>query len=157
MTSYFDTSALVAIYINEAFSRRARQEARATGAIGLTPLHELELTNALRLLVGRRILATRQLEQLMGHFEEDRAARRLVAIPLDFGEVFSRARELSEAHARRFLCRSLDVLHVSAAVLSGADRLVSADDRQLRLARAVGLRGVDIKKRSSARSRDQTS
>ena len=52
--------------------------------------------------------------------------------------------ELSRARATRFLARSLDVMHVAAAQLLGCRTFVSADDRQLAVTRAAGLRPRDI-------------
>jgi hypothetical protein len=45
----------------------------------------------------------------------------------------------------RLLCRGLDILHVAAAMALGCQRMLSGDDRQLALARAVGLEAVDVK------------
>ncbi len=152
MKTYFDTSALVAVYVTEAFSVAARREARAVGQVPYTPLHELELGNAFQLLVGRGLLSAGELKQLLGHVAEDRDALRLVDAPVDLLHVFDRARELSVAHSARLLCRSLDILHVAAALQLGCDRFVSGDDRQLALGRTLGFQMVDIKKRVSGRA-----
>jgi hypothetical protein len=50
-------------------------------------------------------------------------------------------------HATRLLCRSLDILHVAAALELGCTRLVSGDDRQLALAKIVGLAPIDVKRK----------
>ena len=144
VNDYFDTSALVALYVSEAHSPVARREAQAAGQIPFTPLHDLELANALALLRGRRLIDGRQLQLLSSHVAEDRDAERLVETPLDLHRVFVRARELSVAHSARVLCRSLDVLHVASSLELGCRRLVSGDDRQLRLARALDLETMDI-------------
>jgi hypothetical protein len=78
---------------------------------------------------------------------EDRDAERLASAPLDLHCIFQHACELSQRHAARLLCRSLDVVHVSSAIALGSTRCVSADYRQLKLARTVGLAVVDITKR----------
>ena len=145
MNDYFDTSALVALYVSEAHSRLARREAQAAGQIPFTSLHDLELGNALQLLHGRDLIDGRQLQQLSNYVAEDRDAGRLVETPLDLHRVFTRARELSAAHAARVLCRSLDVLHVASSLELGCRRFVSGDDRQLLLAKALDLETVDIK------------
>lgn len=145
MNDYFDTSALVALYVSEAHSRLARREAQAAGQIPFTSLHDLELGNALQLLRGRDLIDGRQLQQLSNHVAEDRDAGRLVETPLDLHRVFTRARELSAAHSARVLCRSLDVLHVASALELGSRRFISGDDRQLLLAKALDLETVDIK------------
>jgi predicted nucleic acid-binding protein len=151
VTTYFDTSALVAVYVTEEFSRGARREVTRAGRVPFTPLHEFELGNALRLLHGRRLIDAGELEQLLRLVAEDREADRLVSAPVDLHHVFEHACELSQRHASRLLCRSLDILHVSSATALGAARFVSADDRQLGLASTVGLEVVDIKKRRRAR------
>jgi predicted nucleic acid-binding protein len=145
VNDYFDTSALVALYVSEAHSRLARREAQAAGQIPFTSLHDLELGNALQLLRGRDLIDGRQRQQLSNHVAEDRDAGRLVETPLDLHRVFTRARELSAAHSARVLCRSLDVLHVASALELGSRRFISGDDRQLLLAKALDLETVDIK------------
>ena len=145
MKSYFDTSALVAVYVNEAHSALARREARAAGQVPLTPLHHLELGNALRLLRGRRLIDDRQLEQVSGHIMEDCNAGRLVDTPVDLYRMFEHARELSTTYTVRFLCRSLDILHVASALELGCSRLISGDERQLALAKALGNEIIDIR------------
>ena len=67
MNTYFDTSALVAVYVSEVHSRLARREARAASQLPFTPLHDLELGNALQLLRGRHLIDDRQLQQVSAH------------------------------------------------------------------------------------------
>jgi predicted nucleic acid-binding protein len=54
-------------------------------------------------------------------------------------DVFDLARSLSEQHGLAFRNRALDVLHVAAALRFGAVAFGTFDDRQGRLAEAVGL------------------
>ena len=51
------------------------------------------------------------------------------------------------ARCRRFLSRSLDLLHVAAAHVAVCTTFVSADGRQLTVAKATGLDTIDIKRR----------
>jgi len=145
VTSYFDSSALVAMYVTERFSARARREAMATAGIPYTPLHELEVSNALRLLHGRGALDARQLREVLGDIAQDKETHRLLDSRPDLFVVFVDAVRLSAAHATKLLCRSLDLLHVAAALQLGCSRFVSADVRQLALAAAEGLEVVDVK------------
>lgn len=145
MTAYFDSSALIAVYATERFSARARRAVRETASVPFTALHELEIPNALRLLHGRGTLDARELRGLLAQLAEDRAAHLLVEARLDLFAVFARAIALSAVHAARLLCRSLDVLHVAAALELGCSRFVSGDDRQLALASAEGLEVTDVK------------
>jgi predicted nucleic acid-binding protein len=145
MKVYFDSSALVKIYISEAHSERARREAQAVPQLPLTWLHTLEVGNALRVLTGRKLLTAEEARGLLEQFEDDRQAQRLADAALDWPKVFHESVQLSRRHAARLLCRSLDVLHVAAAVELGCKRFVSADERQLALSEAIGLKAVDIR------------
>jgi len=152
VTSYFDSSALVAIYVTEAFSTVARREARTTQQIPYTALHELEVPNALRVLHGRGLISSHELHELIGQLESDVEAHRLAETRVDLFDVFRRTCQLSQTHATRLLCRSLDILHVAAALELRCRRLVSGDDRQLALGKAAGLEPVDVKKTRRRRS-----
>ena len=148
MIDYFDSSALVALYVPEESSRRVRTAARAAGQIPFTPLHDLEVPNALRVAHGRGRLDARELAQCLAQLSEDLHASRLARTQVDLFRVFERAQELSQTHSVKILARSLDLLHVAAAVELACERLVSGDDRQLVLASAAGLEPVDAKKRA---------
>ncbi|MCW5550177.1 MAG: type II toxin-antitoxin system VapC family toxin [Opitutaceae bacterium] len=145
MKVYFDSSALVKIYVTEAHSDRARAEARAVPQLPLTWLHTLETGNALRVLVGRKLLTAEEARALLDDFEDDRQAQRLAEVTPDWPKVFHESVQLSRRHAAKLLCRSLDIMHVALAVELGCNRFVSADERQLALAQAVGLKPVDIR------------
>ncbi len=145
MKVYFDSSALVKLYVTEEFSARARKEAQSTGQLPYTRLHELEVGNALRVLAGRKFLSVEEARLLLDQLEDDRQAHRLAEVAVDWPKIFHEAQQLSRAHSPKLLCRSLDILHVAAAVELGCKRLVSADDRQLALAKAAGLKVVDVR------------
>ena len=145
MTAYFDSSALVAVYVTEAYSERARRKLRKHGSVPWTPLHDLEVRNALRLLHGRRQINEAELAGLLRHIDEDLERGRLARPGLDLGAVFRRAEELSRKHAAKTLARTLDVLHVGALIEIECGTLVSGDERQITLARAENLRTFDIR------------
>jgi hypothetical protein len=67
-------------------------------------------------------------------------------LALDLERLFADAGELSRKYSARFFARSLDLLHVASAHLALCKTFVSADDRQLRLAKATGLTVVDIRR-----------
>jgi len=153
VTTYFDSSVLVATYVNERFSARARHEIAAMVTIPYTPLHELEVFNALRTLHGRGILDAKELRGVLEQLAEDKQAHRLEDVRPDLFVAFGEAVRLSTAHATKLLCRCLDLLHVAIALNLGCSRFVSGDARQLALARAEGLEAVDIKARRTRRHR----
>jgi hypothetical protein len=137
------------VYVTERASSRARREVAATSGIPFTLLHALEISNALRVLAGRRVLDTRELRGLLAQIAEDREQARLVEARIDVYAVFGKALTLSAAHAAKVLCRSLDLLHVAAALEIGARRFVSGDARQLKLASLEGFEVVDVTKRGA--------
>lgn len=147
MTTYIDSSALVPVYVPEHFSESARMVIRRAGQVPFTALHRLEVSNAFEMLVGRKLLSKDECRVLHAQLREDLVNQRLVPVSLDFDRVFAEAAVLSGLHTAKLLTRSLDLLHVAAAHAVLCRRFVSADDRQLKLARASGLTPVDIKRR----------
>jgi predicted nucleic acid-binding protein len=147
VTTYVDSSVLVAVYVPERFSKAARQAVRAVPQIPFTQLHELEIHNAFELLVGRRLITREECRAIQAQLDADLDSQRLARVPLDLDSVFTNASDLSRAHTNRYLARSLDLLHVAAAQALKCSTFVSADDRQLAAAKAAGLKVVDIKRR----------
>jgi len=145
---YFDSSALVKIYVTELYSDRARKVAQAVPQLPFTWLHALEVGNAFQVLAGRKLLTAVESRELQEQLEDDRQAQRLADVAVDWPKVFHEAAQLSRRHSARLLCRSLDILHVAVAVELGCLRFVSADERQLALAGEAGLKPVDIRSSS---------
>lgn len=147
MTTYIDSSVLVAVYVPEQFSASARVAVRTAGQLPFTALHHLEVFNAFELLVGRGLLTGDEGRAVHRQLGDDIDHQRLLAISLDMDRVFVDAAGLSREHSAKLLTRSLDLLHVAAAHVVGCTTFVSADDRQLGVATASGLVSVDIKRR----------
>jgi predicted nucleic acid-binding protein len=147
VTTYIDSSALVPVYVQERFSRTARKAVKTAGQVPFTQLHQLEVRNAFELLVGRSLITRDDCRKILEQLEEDLDAQRLMALSCDLDAVFTRAGEFSKLHTAKLLARSLDLLHVAAAHVASCTKFVSADDRQLAVAKASGLEVVDIKPR----------
>jgi len=156
VTTYVDSSALVSVYVPERFSKTARRALRAVPQVPFTQLHELEVPNAFELLVGRGLISRDECRSVQAQLQQDLEGQRLLRFSLDLEVVFSNARELSRAYTAKLLTRSLDLLHVVAAHVAMCTMFVSADDRQLAVAKATGLDVVDIKRRVTRR-RDRAS
>lgn len=144
MTTYVDSSALVPVYVPETFSSAARAAVREAGQLPFTVLHRLEVSNAFELLVGRHLLTRDESRAVRQQLQEDIVTQRLLSLAIDFDHVFDVAVDLSQEYTAKLLTRSLDLLHVAAAHALGCARFVSADDRQLAVAKASGLAIVDI-------------
>ena len=147
MTTYVDSSALVAVYVTERFSKPARRVLGAAPQVPYTQLHELEVPNAFELLVGRAVMTRAESRTIHAQLHDDIENQRLVRLSLDLDRVFADAYELSRLYTSKFLTRSLDLLHVAAARVATCATFVSADDRQLAVAKATGLTVIDIKRR----------
>ena len=147
MTTYIDSSALVPVYVTERFSRAARSMVRSVGQVPFTAIHQLEVPNAFELLVGRTLITRDECRAIQAHVRDDLENQRLMPVSLDLERVFADAGELSRLYTAKFLARSLDLLHVAAAHVAACRTFVSADDRQLAVAKATGLVVVDIKRR----------
>ncbi len=147
MITYVDSSALVAVYVPERFSQVARRVLRAASQVPFTQLHELEVPNAFELLVGRAVMTREECQLIHAQLHDDIENQRLVRLFLDLDRVFADARELSRLYTSKRLARSLDLLHVAAAHVATCKTFISADDRQLAVAKATGLAVIDIKRR----------
>ena len=148
MTTYVDSSALVAVYVPERYSKAARRALRAVPQVPFTQLHELEVTNAFELLMGRGLISGEEHRDIHSQLREDIDSQRLARVSVDLEQVFRNAGEFSRAYSAKSLTRSLDLLHVAAAHVGVCTVFVSADDRQLAVAKATGLKIVDIKRRA---------
>ena len=153
MTTYVDSSALVPVYVPERFSTSARSAVRTAGQVPFTAIHELEVPNAFELLVGRDLMTREECRSVHQQLRDDLENQRLLPISLDLDEVFTQASELSRLYTAKHLARSLDLLHVAAAHAAMCNKFVSADDRQLAVAKASGLKTIDIKRKPRRQKR----
>ena len=95
MTTYIDSSVLVAVYVSERFSNAARQTVRAAPQVPFTQLHELEVPNAFELLVGRGSISREECRAIQAHLQEDLESQRLARVSLDLDRIFASASDLS--------------------------------------------------------------
>ena len=147
MTTYVDSSVLVAVYVPERFSKTARRLVGAIPQVPFTWLHELEVPNAFAMLLGRGLISSAEHRAIHAQLQEDLENQRLLRLPLDWDSVFAKACDLSLTHTATQRTRSLDLLHVAAAHTAACRSFVSADDRQLAVAKAAGLAVTDVKHR----------
>jgi hypothetical protein len=113
--------------------------ARRTGIIGVNQLH-----NAILAAGGRRTISREAALRSLENLEEDLQNGVFFRELPDWAWIHRRANLLARQYTLRFLCRTHDILHVAAAELSGAECIVTGDQRQQKLARAVGLKVVKV-------------
>ncbi len=94
---------------------------------------------AWHLKVFRREIDLATVGQALVDLESDIEAGVWVPPGYDLADVHSRAEILARRHAATLGTRTLDILHVAAAMLVGARTFVTGDRRQASLADAAGL------------------
>lgn len=104
----------------------------------LTPLGELELTNAIALRLFRRELLSSKVKATQGLVRRDLTEGVLQLKSLTAG-VFDRAKRMSLRWTPQLGTRTLDILHVASALELGADTFYTFDHHQEKLAKAEGL------------------
>jgi predicted nucleic acid-binding protein len=137
---YADPSFLVSLYSLDGNSVAASRAMQASAADRLlTTLGELEVINALQLLVFRKEVSGQQAQSSLDDFEKH--LRDGVFQLRELRDTFfERARRLSQLTTAKMGTRSADVLHVAAALELGATHLYSFDQRQRKLAQTVRLK-----------------
>jgi predicted nucleic acid-binding protein len=142
---YVDTSIIVKLYIKEKYSRDASTWLKANNeAVPLTSFHELEFFNAIHLKLFRNETTPQTIQRIKASFEEHEKGGIYYRPPLDWPAVFIHATELSKKHSASLGSRALDILHVASALSIHADRFLTLDDRQSKLAALAGLEISDI-------------
>jgi predicted nucleic acid-binding protein len=139
MSVYADTSFLVSLYFADTDSASAARVMRSAPTVFLTPLGELELVNALELARFRRLVNASQVRASHAAFRQDVASRVFSLQPLPV-TAYEMAARIARRRSARMGTRTLDILHVASALLLHAERFLTFDDRQRRLARAEGMR-----------------
>ena len=142
---YVDTSVIVKLYIREELSRAASNWIKTNNeAIPLTGFHELEFTNAVQLKRFRSEATEDEAFVITTRFKEHENKGIFYRPQLDWSEIFNYAVDLSEEHTAMTGARSLDILHIAAALSIKADKFLTADGRQTEVARLAGLKIVDL-------------
>jgi predicted nucleic acid-binding protein len=135
---YADSSVFVSHYIQDRHSEKLDPRIVERPLLWCSPIHKAEIGNAIFQHVFYRKMSLDDALILWNDFEEDCAIGIWIAMDLS-----SRAWETSVDLARRFGpklgVRTLDSLHVACALELKAERFWTFDERQSRLAEAVGL------------------
>lgn len=137
--AYADTGFLVSLYGQDDHSATASALVKSEPIFLLTPLGEAEFTNALQLQVFRKQWTRREAHLVQEQFHQHQAAGVFRLQPLG-SEVWEKVLILSRRHSAKLGARTLDLLHVAAALVLNPDVFYSFDARQRKLAKAERLR-----------------
>ncbi|MBV8451268.1 MAG: type II toxin-antitoxin system VapC family toxin [Deltaproteobacteria bacterium] len=139
MSSYADTSFLVSLYVPDANSAEAaRRMQQSLLPVLMTPLGELELVNAVQLRLFRKEIRLSEARAARAAFSAD-VRDGVFAMQALSQEIFVHAIRLASRWTASIGTRSLDIVHVAAAVALRAGMFHTFDGRQRKLARAAGL------------------
>jgi hypothetical protein len=143
MVVFADTGFIASLYLEESTSRAADAAlGNQRGPLPLTPLVALELRNAFNRAVQRGRITMAQRDALWQDVEADIAGGFLVPTPVASGPLHDKARQLSDRHTPAIGTRTLDLLHVAAALVLEAKIFFSFDDKQRK---AAAIEGMKIK------------
>lgn len=147
MTAYPDTSFLYGIYLVESHSQAAAAHAATmTESLHISGLLRYEFRQSLRFQVWRRTrnpnegITAADAQKALDQLEADLISGVVLLVPCNLLEVIRLADEISQRYTITGGHRSLDILHVAAALVLEAEELLSFDERQRRLAVAEGLK-----------------
>ncbi len=138
--TFADTSFLLSLAGNDSNSPAATIHVQTLNEpVCITALNRLEFENAIRLLRFRKVLPEAEASAALNAFAGDERAGRIVEFACEWTAVIGEAMRLSKATVETEGHRVLDILHVAAALKSGATVFLSFDVRQRMLAAAEGL------------------
>ena len=138
-----DTSFLASLYLLDTHTPKARaklRQIRPPEELTLSPFHQYELPNAVRLSVFRGLRNAAAGETILAAFEADLASGYFALPTCNLASVLIEARRLSASHTMTGGHRAFDILHVAAALHLGAGEFLTFDTNQRKLAAAVGLK-----------------
>ncbi len=134
-----DSSFFVSIYLRDRHFAEAKRNVSQHVRIWLTPLHRAEWAHSVGQHVFLQKISVDQAQTVCADFERDRASRFWLEVSVP-EMAFERCASLAQQYATRLSFATLDTLHVASALELGAERFWTFDDRQAKLARAVGLK-----------------
>ena len=134
---YVDPSALRCLYLHDERSRAfCAWRRRLRGSLPISQHGYAELVNAIALAAFRSDVP----REVADGATADLVAGRLRLVDLAWRRALDTAADLSRRHTPLLGTRSLDVLHVASALTLGMTGLVTYEDRQAKLVKAVKLR-----------------
>jgi hypothetical protein len=140
LNPYADTSYLFSLFIADTNTPSALTLRQATAdPLPFTALHRLELRNAIHLAVFRKKITAATGQAAWANVEADLQSGALNLLLLNWPDVFGEAEKLAQLHTAAAGSRSLDTLHVAAALAVGTVDFATFDLRQAALAKLAGL------------------
>jgi predicted nucleic acid-binding protein len=139
LTVYADSSFLVSVYVESGHSPSTEARLRLRPEVYMTPLLVAEWAHAIAGQVFRGQMSPSTAQQVEMAFENDRKSGvwHEASMP---DRAFDVCADLARRHGAKLGVRTLDTLHVACALELKAERFWTFDERQAKLAKAVGLK-----------------
>ncbi|MCH2156498.1 MAG: type II toxin-antitoxin system VapC family toxin [Opitutales bacterium] len=140
MNIYYDTGLILKLYTQEPESDSViRFITDKSAPIPFLSIHKSECTAALHQKVFRREYLLADANRALSDIDEDQRKGILKPLSPEWEYTWNKTIELSCSHASQIGSRTLDTLHVAAALELGFREFASSDGRQKELARRTGL------------------
>ena len=138
MTICADSSFLVPYYLQDVHSSETDRRMSTAPSVWITPLNRTELAHAIHQYVFRGAIPLPDAQLAWQSFEDDCSNGVWSEVDLPEG-TWETSIDLAQRYGPAFGVRTLDSLHVACALELKARRFWTFDERQARLAQAVGL------------------
>jgi predicted nucleic acid-binding protein len=138
LSIYADTSFFVSLYLPDRHSEEAERRMAAKPSLWFSPLHRAEWMHAVSQHVFRKEISAAEARRVQAQLQRDLG--RGLWLKVDPPEsVWDTCVELARRHGSRLGMRTLDSLHVAAALELAAKAFWTFDEKQAKLAAAAGL------------------
>ncbi|MFC1495117.1 type II toxin-antitoxin system VapC family toxin [Thermodesulfobacteriota bacterium] len=152
---YVDTSVIVKLYFKERYSSKVSEWIKTNNeAIPLTSMHELEFINAVNLKRFRNEITKDIAEFIFSNFKNHEEDGVYFRPSINWPEVYQNTFDLSKEFTDKIGSRSLDIIHVAAALTLGADRFLTLDIRQEKLVSLTPMKVVNLNLSSTLKHLD---
>jgi predicted nucleic acid-binding protein len=138
LTIYADSSLITSLYVLDMHLPEAQRRMSQRPMVWLTQFNRTEVAHAITQYVFRGKISSLEAERAWSNFLRDCAQGIWIPVGLPDG-VWATSISLAQKHGAILGIRTLGSLHVACALELGAERFWTFDDRQGRLAEAVGL------------------
>jgi predicted nucleic acid-binding protein len=140
LIAFADSSFLFSLYAQDSNSASAAVRVkRAVPPLLSTDLGELEITNGAALRIFRKELQPAEVKSVLELFRRDIESGVVRIVPLP-SSAYQQAAQIAARITPAMGTRTLDVLQVVSALVLKADTFLTFDQRQAKLASALGLR-----------------
>jgi predicted nucleic acid-binding protein len=139
LTVYADSSFFVSIYLEDVHSPAAAKLAVSWARVWFTPLHYAECSHAFAQPVFHKNISGIIAHRAHLDLDQDRASGLWIEVETP-EDAFYVCADLARRYGPRLGLRTLDSLHVACALQLKAEQFWTFDERQAKLAKAVGLK-----------------